>query len=152
MLAEETAGGFPANRDLVWSTTMALWAEVSARTGDRAAATVLAERLAPFSGHLLFTGNVAFGTVAHALGELAAVLGRHDEAVTYFTEALAIEERLSAPFQSARTKVAWAKVAQTMGNSEQARLLLTGALTLSREFGCRAIEREAGALLEAAVP
>jgi hypothetical protein len=46
------------------------------------------------------------GAVADALGRLAVVLGRPDDAEAHFREAVEVHGRLGAPFLLARTELA----------------------------------------------
>ena len=63
----------------------------------------------------------------------------------------AVYERVGAPAFLGRTQVAWAKALLARGSpddAEQARALLTTAVTAARQHGFVSVERRAGPLLE----
>ncbi len=64
----------------------------------------LYELLAPFSGQLAASALVVYGSIAWALGTLAATLERYEQAEDHFAAAAEIEERLGAPLFLARTR------------------------------------------------
>jgi len=68
---------------------------------DAHRARLLYERLLPFRGRMIVSGNsaIGFGSVGRPLGLLAATMSRWDEAVGHFEEAVATNARLNArPF------------------------------------------------------
>ena len=151
MLSEQVAEGFATRRDLVWSTTMALWTEVAWELADREAAALLVPHMAPFAGHLAFTGNVNLGLVALPLGLAAATARDFDAADGYFAHALAEHERLNAPFHLARTQLGWAKMLNERaqpGDAARARTLAETAHGLAVQYGCAGIQQRAAALLD----
>jgi tetratricopeptide (TPR) repeat protein len=103
LLDESAATAFTIAEDPVWLATMALWAEVAYQLGDGAAAATLFGLMSPWRGQIAFSGATVHGTVSHALGGLAAVLGQRDDADSYFAEASVVNEQLQAPFLAART-------------------------------------------------
>ena len=91
-----------------------------------------------------------YGAVAHYLGHLATVLGRYDTAETHFTQALAMHERLEAPFHIARTHLEWGRMLIARGQPDDERDAtehLHIALDLAQRYGCALVERRAGELL-----
>jgi tetratricopeptide (TPR) repeat protein len=84
-----------------WLSAITDLAIVAAATGDSAAAARIYDVLAPYRGRLVMWGGASTtsGSVAHQLGLLAACMGRDDEAVKDFEEAIELEERIGAlPF------------------------------------------------------
>ncbi len=94
--------------DDTWSTTMFFWANVCSRLRALDRAGELYELLAPFSGQLAGGGDV-FGSIAWALGALAATLERYEQAESHFAAAAEIEASLGAPLFLARTHLGWAR-------------------------------------------
>lgn len=66
--------------DLGWPTAMVTYAHVAAEVGDADSARILRDLLAGLSGQVAYTGMSVWGPVDWALGRLAAVLGRTEEA------------------------------------------------------------------------
>ena len=92
--------------------------------------------------------STAEGPVSHYLGGLATVLGRYDEADTYFTQAAAFNDRERRKFFAARTNLSWGKMlarAQRPGRHRKARDLLTKAHTAAAAHGYANVERRAAA-------
>jgi hypothetical protein len=129
--------------DVTWLATMTLWAEVAAQLGDQAAATILYERLSPWHDRVAsITTIFCFGAVAHALGQLDALLGRTDQAVANFEVAMAIHERLGAPYFVSATKLALGRVVAA-DQPERARQLFVEASELAARYGCVKLAGEA---------
>jgi tetratricopeptide (TPR) repeat protein len=127
--------------------TEVLWAEVAGRVGDRSVAEKLYEGLATWPDRCA-AGNawVFYGAVDHYLGHLATVLGRYDVAEHHFTQALALHERLEAPFHVARTKLELGRMLMARGASgdiEAARAHLEEARDLAQRCGCALVEKRA---------
>src|SRR5262249_60860657 len=80
---------------------------VAAETGGQTAAARLYEALLPFRGRLVIWGgaNAVNGPASHYLGLLAARLGRPDDAVTHFEDAIGLAERIGARPELARSLV-----------------------------------------------
>ena len=57
------------------------------------------------------------GSVARPLGLALATAGRFDEADEAFAEAAAVHERIDAPIELARTRVNWAQMLTSRGQS-----------------------------------
>jgi hypothetical protein len=87
----------------------------------------------------------------HYLGGLATVLGRHDDADAYFTQAAAFNDRANAKFFAARTNLSWGKMLaerRAPGDIEKARDLLTKAQTAAAAHGYANVEQRAAAALQ----
>lgn len=145
LLAEAAAEGFADLRyDPMWLYGMVSYADVSARLHQVEAATQLYERLAPFHAQLAFAWWATGGAVAFYLGMLATILGRFDDAQSHFAEALAIHERLRAPYWIARTHLETARMLvarQSPGNAEEAAALLDQVAATATQFGFPILQR-----------
>ena len=80
-----------------WVGALARLAVAAAATGHPSAADIY-DALLRYPGRLVVLGgaNSTWGPVAHHLGVLAAQLGRQDDAVKHFTEAITLTERIGA--------------------------------------------------------
>ncbi len=138
--------------DVTWLTTMTLWAEVAAQLGDTAAAEILYERLRPWHDRVAsITTIFCFGAVAYALGQLDALLGRTDRAVSHLDVAMTIHERLGAPYFVSATKLALGRVVSA-SEPERARQLFTDASELATRYGCVKLADEAEEALAGGAP
>ncbi|MGH9276366.1 MAG: ATP-binding protein [Acidimicrobiales bacterium] len=137
--------------DWTWLTTTAIWADTAAWLGDASAAQVLYERLAPFEAQGVTSGATFTGTAGMYLARLAAVLGRHGDALRHFEQADAQLRALRAPFPQARNQIEWARLLGTTGSVadlRHARELLAEATTTAATCGYAGIERRARELAQ----
>jgi tetratricopeptide (TPR) repeat protein len=145
--------GFDAvPRDNVWSTTLALWAQVVHDLGAAEHARPLYDELAPWCHMIVWNAAVSYNSIDHYLGGLAAVLGDHDLAVRHFEGAIATAERIPAPLWLARTLLWYGRLTADAGDPERARDLLRRSATLAREHGGARVERDALALMVEGAP
>ncbi|MFC6088001.1 BTAD domain-containing putative transcriptional regulator [Saccharothrix lopnurensis] len=102
-------------RDLLYEARTCLHAAVAVRRGDRSTAERLYADLAPAADEVAGAGSgmLTLRPVAHHLGDLARVLGRHGAAADHYRHALVVADRAGAPH--------WASAARTA-------LATTGAL------------------------
>jgi class 3 adenylate cyclase len=118
-------------RDWNWLPSMFVLADVCADLGDAQRAAVLYRLLAPYASRNATLGNVyTYGSVAYALGRLAAVLGRSDDAEAHFDAALAANRRIRATVWLAHTQCELARVLLTRstdGNYARAQELIASA-------------------------
>ena len=144
-------GGFELPVDSVWLVSMTTYANVAIECGDRRAAGHLSALLEPWSERLSTNGGGSTnGPVSQFLGGLATVLGRYDEADSYFTRATAFNHRMRARFFAARTDLLWGRmltVRGAPGDREKARALLTNAHSSARAHGYGGVERHSAAAL-----
>jgi predicted ATPase len=143
MLLAEDLQSIPWDR--AWSVAVAGWAEVCSRLRVVDRAAELYELLAPFSGQLVAAPAMVLGTIASALGTLAATLQRYEEAEGHFAAAAEIEERLGAPLFLARTHAAWARVLIARGRPadlDRAAPMLEQAHDTATRLGAGGITRE----------
>jgi hypothetical protein len=106
----------------LWSTALVHYADVAAVLRARAAAAVLHQQLAPYSGQLAHNSATCLGPIDRALGVLAATLSRHEEAAGSFARAEATCERIEAPLWLARTLLAWVRLVPQPSGQARARL------------------------------
>jgi hypothetical protein len=122
------------------------WAEAAALVEDGVASEMLYERLAPWPSQVFSLGLAIHGALAHYLGHLATVLGRHNVAETHFIQALAIHERVQAPFHLARTHLEWGRMLLARAqpdDGDTARAHLEAAMDLAHRYGCALVEQRA---------
>ena len=124
---------------------MILWAMVCSRLGAVDRADELYELLAPFSGQVVGNAVAVWGTIAWALGTLAAMLERYEQAEEHFAAAAQIEERLGVPLLVARTHLGWARALIARGrpeDSSRAQHMLEQAEGTATRLGAGGITRE----------
>ncbi|HEV8623572.1 MAG TPA: AAA family ATPase [Acidimicrobiia bacterium] len=144
------ARGYLLPEDVVWLGTSQIAAEVVYLLDDRDGAAVLLERLAPYPELFSAVAGFSFGCTGYYLGLLAATLGDLDRAVSHFSEVAARYESVGAPAHLGRTQVAWARVLLTRrgpGDVDEARRLLSAAVTAAQAQGFVMVERRAAPLL-----
>jgi tetratricopeptide (TPR) repeat protein len=137
-------------RDITWLACVVLWAHVCASVGDAARAEELYEQLIPFADQVVYTGISVWGDVDHALGRLATVTGRHDDAARHLGSSTARYGAIGAPIWLARVAVDQASLLlarEGPGDRERARGLLGRAEADARRLGAGGIERRARGLL-----
>jgi class 3 adenylate cyclase/tetratricopeptide (TPR) repeat protein len=131
--------------DQTWSSVMFLWADVYGRLRMLDRAGELYELLEPYSRQLVVPGALAWGSVASALGTLAATLERYEQAEGHFAAAAAIEQRLGAPLFLARTHAGWARALVARRRPEdldRAQQMLEQAQETAERLGAKGITRE----------
>jgi hypothetical protein len=148
LLAAEPIETLP--RDVTWLACVVLWAHVCASVGDLARAESLYELLRPYADQVVYTGISAWGDVDHALGRLATVARRYDDAARHLAASIERYGRIGAPIWLARAGLdeaalllAW----ERPGDRERARELLRRAEDDARRLGAAGIERRAAVLL-----
>jgi tetratricopeptide (TPR) repeat protein len=151
LLEEFAAVDFDLPLDETWLTGMLLYAEVAIACRVPKCAGPLFDRLKPWAHQWSNGGCIATeGPVSHYLGGLATVLGRYDEADTYFRQAAAFSDRLGAKYFASSTDLWWGGMLaerHAPGDVEQARGLLTKAHTIAAAHGYGNVERRAAAVL-----
>ena len=145
LLEEFAAADFNLPEDQAWITAMYCYAEAAIHCGDSRYAGPLFTRLAPWAEQSVASGSVtASGLVSHALGGLATVLRRYEEADAYFVRSAAMSARMKAKFFGAITDLLWGSMLaerKAEGDTEKARVLLTSAAAC--RGGIRIRERRA---------
>jgi hypothetical protein len=99
--------------DTNWLSLQAECAEVSMLLDDPAHAAILYERLAPYAGRPATAGRAvaSYGAVDRALGGLAALLGRHDDAVRHLRDAIRLNDALGCVIWRERAERELARIA-----------------------------------------
>ncbi|HEX2273231.1 MAG TPA: AAA family ATPase [Acidimicrobiales bacterium] len=137
-------------REASWPRAVAQAALTCARLRDRARAEVLLEFLAPYREQMICTGLTWYGSVAHFVGVLEAVLGRLDGADANLAHAESAHGRVPAPTWLARTRLERGKILlarRAPGDVQRARDLLAQARATAEEYGLTRVERAAAGLL-----
>jgi hypothetical protein len=107
-------------RDWNWLTLMFVLAEVCAELGDAEHAEILYPLLAPYASQNAMLGNAyTYGSVAFALGKLAAELHRLDDASAHFEAALAANRRIRAAVWLAHTQFELARAVDARAARER---------------------------------
>lgn len=143
--------GFALPWNNTWTLGMTFYAEAAIAVRDPDFASPILDRLAPWAGQWSTTGVTAEGPIALYVGGLASVLGRYDEAESYFDEAAAMNRTMGAKFFSARTDLAWGRMLierQTPGDADSALEHVLKAQTTARECGYANVERRATEALQ----
>ena len=128
-LAEDAFARVP--RDWNWLASMFVLAEICVDLGDARNAEILYRLLQPYSARNAVLGWYhTYGSVACALGRLAGLLGRFDDARAHFETALAANARMRAATPLAHAQCELAKLLLARGegdDAERARALLGSA-------------------------
>ena len=136
--------------DFVWMMGVAFYASVAVELRVMGPAEKLFDLLAPYRGQVPFIGTLGFFPVSLALGGLASVLGRYDDAESYLAEASEMAGRGHMKFFEARTQLEWGRMLAARrgeGDVEQARTLLEQAHSAATTHGYASVERLAAAAL-----
>jgi tetratricopeptide (TPR) repeat protein len=151
LLDEDRAGGLAMPEDAAWLTGHAAWVCAAVLVGDLAGADELYERLRPFHDQLASAAPVTVNcAVAHYLGMVDHLLGRHDEADGWYERAMAIHHRMESPLLIAYTDAAWAALLADRDRGddrERARAMAERAVEVSAARGLGYIHADAQAVL-----
>ena len=125
---------------MFWLKSMTLVGEICAFLGDRERAALLYESLAPYAERCVVDAPVAAcsGSVERYLGQLAATLGRLDDAAAHFEAAIAVNDGIRAWPLVAHTRHDFASMLlarRQPGDREQALELLGQVLATAEELG-----------------
>ena len=98
-------------RDWNWIPSMFVLADVCVDLGDLANADIIYRLLGPYAARNAMLGNVyTYGSVAFALGRLASLLGRQDDAAAHLETALAANRRIRAAVWLSHTHYEFGRV------------------------------------------
>jgi class 3 adenylate cyclase len=151
LLDRGAAAGFAdAPRDPTLVGGLSMFAESAVVLGDLRAAELLHPLLLPYASQVGFDAVSTMGLVDHYVGALAAMLGRHDEAVERLQRSSTFHESIGAPFFEARGRhqLAAALLArQSPGDVEAARDELRQAIVIAERYKYRMVHRRAAQLL-----
>src|SRR6476661_11046163 len=121
-------------QDALWAASITFLVEVCAALGDRDRAEVLYRLLSPYAGYAVVASEWAsFGAASRFLGQLAATMGRWQEAESHFGQALAMNAAMGAKPWLAHTQFQFAHMLLARcapGDVERAKILLDDASTL----------------------
>ena len=146
------SGDFEAiNFDNCWIFNLSLLSEVAHALHDDAAAAVLYERLLPFARRNAFAWSEGcVGSTSRALGLLATLLARGDDAQRHFEDALAHNRHMGARTWLAHTQHDYAQMLLQRGtpaDQRRARELLAEAAVTCNEIGLVALRAKVTAAL-----
>jgi tetratricopeptide (TPR) repeat protein len=137
LIQEDIADGFAQfPQDPTWLSGMATLCELCTHLGRSDGAALLYERLSPWHAQVSTVMVTTQGPVAFHLGTLSKLLGRRDQAMGHFSEALEVARRLDSPYFIARTEIALADLLReaTPGDARGDEMLAS-ALASARRFG-----------------
>jgi DNA-binding SARP family transcriptional activator len=137
--------------DNAWMDAVVRYAGVAIELRTAAHAAPLLELLAPYHAMVPFQGLLVMEPVATYLGGLASVLGRNDDAESFFAEASDLCTRGEMKFAEAVTGLLWGRmllVRQEPGDVERGRQLLDQAGAAAKANGYAMIESRVTAELD----
>jgi len=146
LVDEATAQGFDLPMDTAWLDGIVIYSWPAIELRIAPAARPLYELLLPFHDQVPCNPLVPHEPVAMFLGGLAAVLGRFDEAETYFERAAELNRLGEMRFAEANTNLLWGRMLverNGTGNADRARILLERARDSAASRGYTMIERRA---------
>jgi tetratricopeptide (TPR) repeat protein len=129
-----------------WLGVMADLAFVCRAVDARAASPPIYQALLPYRGRLVMLGGAAsaFGPVSHYLGLLAATMGRNDDAVGHFDEAIEFEQRIGALPYLAHSLAGLADALAGSGDAQRAAACRNRAREIAQRVGMAALLRRLG--------
>jgi hypothetical protein len=151
-LAAQRAEGAPHSwpRDMNWLTATTELSAAAVLLDDGKLAAELAQLLEPFANRLAVAvrGLISYGSVAGALGRLAAFTGDLDAAATRYRQAIEVEERAGASIWATRHRLLLAETLLELGDADGAKLM-ERARTEAESFGLNRVAKRAAALAAA---
>jgi len=132
--------------DFIWMMGVTSYAVVAVELRATGPAQKLYDLLAPYHKQVPFIGTLGFVPVALALGGLASVLARYDEAEVYFTEATELTTRGAMKFFAVRTQLEWGRMLVARGGPgafDGGRALLEDARRAAITHGYAGLEQQA---------
>jgi len=132
-------------QDFAWLPAMTALVDACTFLGDVPRAATLYRLLLPHTGRNITVANATFcfGPVTYYLGRLAALRGRHAEAIEHFEQALAMGEAMGARPIVAQSKRAYAMTLLARGDRERCLQMLNEALDTARELGMTVLLEQA---------
>jgi len=147
LLDSAAADGFASlSPDFVWMMGVTSYAVVAVELRATGAAQRLFDLLVSYRGQIPFIGTLGLFPVAVALGGLASVLGRYDEAEAFFAEADELNGRGELKYSAAYTELWCGHMLALRGGSDRlgrSKLLLERARASAATHGYSGIERRA---------
>ena len=151
-LAAEDFTDLPFDNSLM--TTLLLCADLVRRLKDERRAALLYEILRPYAARNVVPGNamLCLGSASRPLGQLAATMGRWEDAERHFEYALAFDEKIAAWPWLARTQYEYADMLHERdeaGDREKALELVNQALATFEGLGMpKEVERSLALKIE----
>ena len=143
-LLDQTGIDLPRNE--LWLVGTSIWAQVAVQLDDHDAATILYDRLLPWTGQIPTAEVAVSESVDQCLGELAAMLGRVSEADAHFAAAEATAPRSARRSISPAALIERARLDRER-DPERARSRANEALAIAVEHGYARLERDATGVL-----
>jgi tetratricopeptide (TPR) repeat protein len=136
-LVGDDCSALPFDQEWLWG--MSLLAETAVLLDDAVSAAILYRTLSPWHAlNAVDHPEGIRGSVSRYLGLLAATLGRDDDAMRHFEDAIAMNERMGALPWLAYTQYDYGRLLLARGRRERAEKLLDAALATFRELGMAA--------------
>ncbi len=120
----------------------------AAMTASPSPASILYKLIEPSAEKIVWNSVTGYGHARTALGLLAGVLGRHEQADEHLAFACQFHEVNDMPLWAARGRLGWAEALLARDDASGAREHAARALQLSSEYDYGAIEKRAAAILE----
>ena len=142
--------GFDLPLDPTWLTGMIAYADAAGELREPEFAGPMLEHLSPFAEQWLYTDVATSGPLSRTLGDLATVLGRYEEAESYFSHSTMVSERTGAKYFAARSELSWGRMLlerRATGDLATARDLLTRAHAAGVLHGYGTVPRRAASAL-----
>ncbi len=143
---EAAAHSFSFPEDYGWFDGIINYARVATELQLLAHGERLIELLVPFRDQVPHNGVGPHPPIAMYLGGLATVVGRYEEAESYFKQAAELNTLGSMRFAEAETNMLWGRMLRARngpGDADQARSLLEQARETAASRGYALVERRA---------
>jgi tetratricopeptide (TPR) repeat protein len=151
LLESVAADGFASlPLDFIWTMGITSYAQVAVELRAIGPAQTLHDLLAPYHSQIPFIGTVGFTPNALALGALASVLGRYDEAEEYFAEAAALSSQGEMKYFATLTQLEWGRMLAARGGPDdldRACTLLEQSASAAATHGYTIVRRQAAVAL-----
>jgi tetratricopeptide (TPR) repeat protein len=137
--------------DISWPQAEIQYADCAADLRRADAAPLLYEQILPYSDRVAFLSSTDSGSLSRALGRLATLLGRYDDAERHLRDALAMHERMGARFWTGRTRIDQAELClarRADGDVAAARDHLAAAQRIADDYGLGGLQLRIDRLAE----
>lgn len=123
--------------DVNWASAVGECAEACWLIGEARFAASLYELIRPYEGRPLTAGRAicTYGSAARQLGGLAALLGRFDDAVTHYEDAIRSDQAAGLHPWVVRSRRGLARTLRIAGQAERAQAVAATAATEARILG-----------------
>ena len=147
LLESAAADGFASlPLDFIWLMGITSYAHVAIELRAIGPAQTLYDLLAPYHSQIPFIGTLGFIPTDLALGGLASVLGRRDEAEAYFAKATELTSRGGMKYFAALTQLEWGRMLAAQGGPDdldRAHTLLERSASAAANHGYAIVRRHA---------